>query len=124
MRSMKLILTTFFLIFNLFSCASSIKYSSISMMEFKKLYLYNKRVHIIDVRTSIEFYGPLGHIKTAIHRPITQINNTITDLKNAINTPIYVICRSGNRSKSVTETLINNGIHAINIEGGMKAWNQ
>jgi len=93
-------------------------------MEFKNIYLDNKKIHVIDVRTLIEFYGPLGHIKNATHRPLSKINETILDLKNAINTPIYVICRSGSRSKHATEILIENGIHAINVEGGMKAWNQ
>ena len=124
MKSVKLILITFILTLNLFSCASATIYSSISMMEFKNIYFHNKKIHVIDVRTLIEFYGPLGHIKTAIHRPLSEINKTISDLKNAINTPIYVICRSGSRSKHATEILIENGIYAINVEGGMKAWNQ
>ena len=124
MKSIKSISITFILTLNLFSCASSIIYSSITMMEFKKIYLDNKKIHVIDVRTLIEFYGPLGHIKTAIHRPLSEIHKTISDLKNAINTPIYVICRTGSRSKPATEILIENGIYAINVEGGMKAWNQ
>ena len=124
MKSIQSILITFILTLNLFSCASSIIYSSISMMEFKNIYFHNKKIHVIDVRTLIEFYGPLGHVKTAIHRPLSEINKTISDLKNAINTPIYVICRSGSRSKSATEILIKNRIYAINVEGGMKAWNQ
>ena len=124
MNYIKSILITFILTLNLFSCTSSIMYSSISIMEFKNIYWDNKKIHVIDVRTLIEFYGPLGHIKNATHRPLSKINETISDLKNAMNTPIYVICRSGIRSKEATEILIENGIHAINVEGGMKAWNQ
>ena len=124
MKPIKLILITFILTLNLFSCTSSGVYSSISIMEFKKLYSQNKKIHVIDVRTLIEFYGPLGHIKNATHRPLSKMNEAITDLKNALNTPIYVICRSGIRSKHATEILIENGIYAINVEGGMKAWNQ
>ncbi len=124
MNYIKSILVTFTLTLSLFSCASSLMYSSVSIMEFKNIYSQNKNIHVIDVRTLIEYYGPLGHIKHATHRPLSKINDTISDLKNAINTPIYVICRSGNRSKQATEILIENGIHAINVEGGMKAWNQ
>ena len=122
MKYIQSILITLILALNLFSCTTSIIYSSINIMEFKKIYSQNKKIHIIDVRTLIEFHGPLGHIKNASHRPLSKINETISDLKNAINTPIYVICRSGGRSKHVTEILIENGIHAINVEGGMKAW--
>ena len=124
MNYIKSILITFILTLNLFSCTSSIIYSSISIMEFKNIYSQNKKIHVIDVRTLIEFYGPLGHIKNATHRPLSKLNEAITDLKNALNTPIYVICRSGIRSKHATEILIENGIYAINVEGGMKAWNQ
>ena len=121
---LKSTLITFILAMTLFSCTSSIIYSSISIIEFKKVYRQNKKIHIIDVRSLIEFYGPLGHIKNAAHRPVAEINKTILDLKNALNTPIYVICRTGNRSREVTEILTENGIFAINVEGGMKAWNK
>ena len=124
MNYIKSILITFILTLNLFSCTSSIMYSSVSIVEFKNIYSNNNKIHVIDVRTLIEFYGPLGHIKNATHRPLSKINEAITDLKNALNTPIYVICRSGIRSKHATEILIENGIYAINVEGGMKAWNQ
>ena len=124
MNSTKSMLIALILPLIFFSCTSSIMYSSINIMEFKKIYWHNKKIHIIDVRTLIEFYGPLGHIKNATHRPLTKIKQTILDLKNAMNTPIYVICRNGERSKHVTEILIENRIHAINVEGGMKAWNQ
>ena len=124
MNYIKSILITFILTLNLFSCTTSIMYSSVSIVEFKKIYSSNNKIHVIDVRTLIEFYGPLGHIKNATHRPLSKMNEAITDLKNALNTPIYVICRSGIRSKHATEILIENGIYAINVEGGMKAWNQ
>ena len=124
MNYKKSMLITFTLSLNLFSCTSSIMYSSVSIVEFKNIYSNNNKIHVIDVRTLIEFYGPLGHIKNATHRPLSKINEAITDLKNALNTPIYVICRSGIRSKHATEILIENGIYAINVEGGMKAWNQ
>ena len=123
MNYIKSILITFILTLNLFSCTSSIMYSSVSIVEFKNIYSHNKKIHVIDVRTLIEFYGPLGHIKNATHRPLSKINEAITELKNASNTPIYVICRSGSRSRHATEILIENGIYAINVEGGMKAWN-
>ena len=35
---------------------------------------------------------------------------------------IVVICRSGNRSGKVTAWLINHGIDAVNMTGGMQVW--
>lgn len=38
--------------------------------------------------------------------------------------PTFVICRSGNRSGHVVAWLINNGIDAINVAGGIIEWQQ
>ena len=35
---------------------------------------------------------------------------------------IIVICRSGNRSGKVTAWLLNHGIDALNMTGGMQVW--
>lgn len=37
--------------------------------------------------------------------------------------PIYVICRSGNRSATATRMLLEAGYQATNVAGGMRAWN-
>jgi phage shock protein E len=37
--------------------------------------------------------------------------------------PVYVICRSGNRSRTASETLIKLGYTEVyNVEGGIQAW--
>ena len=35
---------------------------------------------------------------------------------------IVVYCRSGNRSRTGTEILINNGYNAVNLSGGIINW--
>ena len=35
---------------------------------------------------------------------------------------VYVICRSGSRSRKAVEFLRANGIDAVNVAGGMLAW--
>ncbi|MDT4051071.1 rhodanese-like domain-containing protein, partial [Staphylococcus arlettae] len=34
----------------------------------------------------------------------------------------YIICKAGPRSERVTQYLEENGVHAVNVEGGMNAW--
>ena len=36
--------------------------------------------------------------------------------------PLYVICRSGNRSARVVAFLSQQGVSAVNVEGGMQSW--
>ncbi len=107
-----------------FSCTSSSTETSISMSEFKKLYSQNQNINVIDVRTQGEFNGPLGHIPTAKLMPLSNIQESVNILKELGPESIYVVCRSGNRSGRATSILLKNGINAINVEGGMKAWNQ
>ena len=107
-----------------FSCTSSSTETSISMSEFKKLYSQNQNINVIDVRTQGEFNGPLGHIPTAKLMPLSNIQESVNILKKLGSESIYVVCRSGNRSGRATSILLKNGINAINVEGGMKAWNQ
>ena len=36
--------------------------------------------------------------------------------------PVFVICRSGNRSGQVVQWLAHQGIHAVNVAGGTTDW--
>jgi len=114
-----LILVSFIFI----SCSSSnIKNESITVLELKNKMKLNKSLSIIDVRTVDEFNGPLGHIISAKLKPLSEIRYTVNELKMFPNEPIYVICRSGNRSSKASSILRENGINAINVEGGMNEW--
>ena len=36
--------------------------------------------------------------------------------------PVYVVCRTGNRSGQVVTWLASQGIHTINVHGGTQMW--
>ena len=73
---------------------------------------------ILDVREDDEWQA--GHIDGATHIPLTEVPQRLGDLPDG--DPIYVVCRSGGRSSRATEFLNANGIEAVNVDGGMKAW--
>lgn len=111
------------IVFILISCSpSNSKIESISVVDLMLKLKEDESISIIDVRTFTEFNGPLGHIPSAQLKPLSDINNTINELKHLVDKPIYVICRSGNRSLKVSSILQKNGLNAINVDGGMKAW--
>ena len=78
---------------------------------------------LLDVRTATEFDGPLGHIAGAVLLPVQELEQRIDELNEHKEKEIIVICRSGNRSQTGTRILISHGFNAVNMMGGMKAWN-
>ena len=78
---------------------------------------------LLDVRTATEFDGPLGHIAGAVLLPVQELEQRIDELNEHKEKEIIVICRSGNRSQTGTRILISHGFNAVNMLGGMKAWN-
>ncbi len=88
----------------------------------KKLNVKNN-ILLLDVRTVTEFDGPLGHIAGAVLIPIQELEERIDELNEHKGKEIIVICHSGNRSQTGTRILISHGFNAVNMVGGMKAWN-
>ncbi len=75
-------------------------------------------VFVLDVREQGEWDA--GHIDEAVHIPMGDLNARIDELPK--DQPIVAVCRSGNRSRAVTDALHRAGYTAHNLEGGMHAW--
>ena len=71
---------------------------------------------LVDVREDDEWND--GHAPDAVSVPMSRIS--LDDIPEG--RPVYCICRSGNRSGKVVEALVNAGVEAVNVEGGMLAW--
>ena len=113
-------IATILLIFS--SCDNtSDKFEILEYMEFKNQIVNN--VQLVDVRTSEEFNA--GHIEGAIN--IDFKNDEVfyqsfqrLDKKN----PVYVYCRSGNRSKKSADKLLEMGFSKVyDLKGGYIDWN-
>lgn len=80
-----------------------------------------KDVQLVDVRTPEEFKE--GHIKGA-----TNIDFFSDDFLTQFdaydkNKPLYLYCRSGNRSAKASKKLSEAGFkNIVDLEGGYKAW--
>lgn len=83
--------------------------------------LENEEIILLDVREVNEYEG--GHIKGAVNAPLSSLDET--ELSYPKDEPIYVICRSGNRSAQAAELLKQRGYTEIyDVSGGMIAWEQ
>ena len=114
-------LFSIFIVIFLFVMCSKDNRDVISMKEFKSGIL-DSDTTVLDVRTEEEFYGPLGHIEGAILIPIDDLEGRVGELNSVKNEKIYVVCRTGNRSGRGKDFLNSNGFTAVNVDGGMVAW--
>lgn len=74
---------------------------------------------LLDVREDDEWAA--GHAPTATHIPMSEFVARKEEL-GAPGGPVYVICRAGSRSAQVAQYLNQNGVEAVNVTGGMQAW--
>jgi rhodanese-related sulfurtransferase len=81
-------------------------------------------VELIDVRTPVEFREV--HVSFARNVPLDGLEAAKPAAgRNGASEPLYVICRSGNRSKQACEKLLAAGYtKVINVEGGTQAWDE
>ena len=76
------------------------------------------RAVLIDVRQPDEFGS--GHVRSARLIPLHELPDRLDEVPGADE--VFVICRSGSRSYMASEFLIENGIPAVNVAGGVIAW--
>ncbi len=99
------------------------EFPNIKIADVQKKINAKNNILLLDVRTATEFDGPLSHIAGAVLLPIQELEQRIDELNEHKEKEIIVICRSGNRSQTGTRILISHGFNAVNMLGGMKAWN-
>ncbi|WP_336321196.1 rhodanese-like domain-containing protein [Streptomyces lavendofoliae] len=77
---------------------------------------------VLDVREDDEWAA--GHVEGAIHVPMSDFVARFGEVTEAVadGRRAYVMCRVGGRSAQVTQYLVQQGIDAVNIDGGMLAW--
>ena len=79
-------------------------------------------VFLLDVREDDEWKA--GHAEGALHIPISEFVARYGELTEAApqDGRVHVICRSGGRSAQVTMYLAQQGVDAVNVDGGMQVW--
>lgn len=76
---------------------------------------------ILDVRTPSEFAA--GHLQGAVLVPVQTLAQRMSELDEARTRPVFVYCRSGNRSTVAAKLLVEAGFsEVINLRRGIVAW--
>ncbi|MBI5928011.1 MAG: rhodanese-like domain-containing protein [Chloroflexi bacterium] len=77
-----------------------------------------KEFVVLDVRQPSEFQ--VGHIASAKLIPLDKLNQRLAELPK--DKAVLCVCRSGARSGAAARQLRAAGYEAINLKGGMGAW--
>lgn len=77
---------------------------------------------LLDVREDDEWAA--GHAEGALHIPMSDFVARFGELTERVDgeAPVFVLCRVGGRSAQVTQYLRQQGVTAVNVDGGMLAW--
>jgi rhodanese-related sulfurtransferase len=73
---------------------------------------------VLDVREDDEWSA--GHVEGSVHIPLMQLGARFTEVPATGQT--LVVCRVGSRSAQAAAYLIQQGIDAVNLAGGLAAW--
>lgn len=76
------------------------------------------RYHLLDVREPDEWDA--GHIAGSQHIPLGQLAARLAEVPR--DKVVVCVCRSGGRSARAQRGLLQLGVEAENLDGGVQAW--
>jgi len=95
----------------------SASYANVTVSEAKEMIESNPNLVILDVRTQEEYDS--GHLEDAVLIPVSELE--VDELDEEKETLVY--CRSGSRSATASQILVDNGFSSVyNMLGGITAW--
>ncbi|WP_456402463.1 rhodanese-like domain-containing protein [Persephonella sp.] len=96
---------------------------NISVQELKEKIDRGEDFILLDVREPAEYEFSRIREKDAFLIPLMKLPTVIDTLPK--DKPIYIICRSGNRSLQATLWLMEKGFKNVkNVEGGILSWSE
>jgi rhodanese-related sulfurtransferase len=75
---------------------------------------------LIDVRQPAELRH--GHVRGSVNIPLTELRHRLHELD--AQRKVAFLCHSGARSSRATAIAIKAGYDAVNVRGGVIAWNR
>ncbi|MGH3357718.1 MAG: rhodanese-like domain-containing protein [Nocardioidaceae bacterium] len=73
---------------------------------------------VLDVREDDEWAD--GHVDGAVHIPLRQLPGRVGELPEGKQ--VIAMCHVGGRSAQATVFLAQQGVDAVNLDGGIAAW--
>ncbi len=102
------------------NCKAQVKINTINTSDLKIL-LLKDTIQLLDVRSPIEIKE--GFIESSLFANYFEDDFFINASKQLdINRPVYLYCRSGNRSGKSAKILQEKGFQVFNVLGGYNQW--
>jgi rhodanese-related sulfurtransferase len=93
--------------------------TTVSVRDLQSALAQNPAPTLIDVREPVEYAD--GHVEGALLMPLANVVQLAADLPK--DEPVYVFCRTGNRSLQASQALVAAGFEDVrNVDGGIVAW--
>ena len=120
MKRLTFISVVAILFFSTFSTVVvAVNYTNVSVSQAFTMIESMPSLVVLDVRTRGEYNS--GHIRNAVHIPVSELGGRLDELN--ITDDILVYCKSGGRSASASQILVDNGfLYIFNMIGGIDAW--
>lgn len=76
---------------------------------------------VLDIRPKKEY--STGHITDAIHIPVTELDNRMTEINKHKEKPVIVVCNLGQTAGAASKKLMAAGFsNVVKLSGGMTEW--
>ena len=82
--------------------------------------LVRRELQLVDVRQPSELRR--GSVRGSVNVPLSQLRGRLHELDP--DRPIAFLCHSGARSSRATGIALKAGYDAVNVRGGLIAWNR
>ncbi len=80
---------------------------------------------VLDVRSTEDFNGKLGHIDRAVNIPLEALAERLEELAPWLEKPVAIVCTTDRRSAKAALLLAENGFADVHVtRGGMTDWNR
>lgn len=101
---------------------NNVPFKNLNAPELARMLKADPDLYLLDVREPFELLA-YGKIPGVVNIPMGQVPSRLNELPDNKNTPVVVICQSGNRSLEISYFLSKNGFSNIyNLEGGTSGW--
>ena len=118
-----MITISFLLVIFLIGCSKTDDNKGFTNVSAEKAHemIKTKDLVLLDVRTLSEYKQ--AHIEGTVIIPVQTLQAGYDKIIDSKDKPVLIYCRSGNRSVTASNILLEKGFKDVyNMEGGIKAW--
>ncbi|MBI5406196.1 MAG: VTT domain-containing protein [Nitrospirae bacterium] len=100
-------------------------YPMMSTVELKRRLDRGEAIVVLDVRSTAEFTGEIGHIPGALNIGMEELPGRVSELEKYRNRQVAIVCHTDKRSAKAANILRDTGFSTVTvIRGGMKQWHR